>query len=139
MSESTINRELLGGGAVLLTAPGCSFEFRRPEPGKLHVIVKGHDRGMFGTSTLDELSAAVARDGKIAIFVDAREVTGVAVGVSEEWRRFFERNRENLSRVHVLVGSRVFELTVAIVRHLSNTGNLIRIYSDPEQFAAQMN
>lgn len=138
MTETTIRRDILDGGSILLSAPGCSFEFRRPRPGVLHIIVNGYDRGMFGTGTLDEIGAAIARDGKITAFVDARDVSGVSVEVSEDWTRFFERNRENLSRVHVLVGSKVFGLTVAIVQHLSNTGNLIKIYSDPETFADQM-
>lgn len=138
MNESTIKREILDGGAILLSASGCSFEFRRPEPGTLLVTVKGYDRGIFGTAALDEIASAIARDGEITAFIDAREVSGVSVSVSEDWQRFFERNRENLTRVHVLVGSKVFGLTVAIVQHLSNTGNLIRIYSDPEQFSAQM-
>jgi hypothetical protein len=51
--------------------------------------------------------------------------------------RFFSTHRQDLSRVHVLVGSKVVYLTIAIAQHLSRTGNLIQIYSDPETFAAK--
>ena len=61
-----------------------------------------------------------------------------AVSVSDEWTRFFALNREHLKRVSVLVGSKVVYLTVAIAQHLSRTGNLIQIYSDPEIFEARL-
>ena len=63
---------------------------------------------------------------------------GAAVRVSEEWTRFFSVNREQLRRVSVLVGSKVVGLTVAIAQHLSRTGNLIQIYSDPATFGARV-
>ena len=51
---------------------------------------------------------------------------------------FFALNRDHLRRVSVLVGSQVVHLTVAIAQHLSRTGDLIQIYSDPETFAARV-
>jgi hypothetical protein len=105
----------------------------------LHVTISGHDTGQFGTSTLDEIYAAINREGVIELFVDAREAFGAAVSVSDEWTRFFAQNRDKLSRVHVLVGSKVVHLTVAIAQHLSRTGNLIQIYSDPEIFDNKLN
>ena len=58
--------------------------------------------------------------------------------MSQDWTRFFATNRENLKRVSVLVGSKVVNLTVEIAQHLSRTGNLIQIYSDPEMFDARV-
>ncbi|HVL35106.1 MAG TPA: hypothetical protein VM489_05475, partial [Burkholderiales bacterium] len=46
--------------------------------------------------------------------------------------------RADFTRVHVLAGSRVVELTVAIAQHLSRTGNLIQIYSDPAIFESRL-
>jgi hypothetical protein len=40
--------------------------------------------------------------------------------------------------VHVLVGSKMVELTVAIARHLSRTDRLIQLYSDPAVFEDQL-
>jgi hypothetical protein len=74
------------------------------------------------------------------LFVDTREATSAATDVSDDWTRFFSVNREKLSRVYVLVGgSKVLQLTVAIAQHLSRTGNLIQIYSDPEAFNLKLN
>ncbi len=140
MAEATapITRELSADGELRLAAGGCSFAYRRLRPGKLLVTIEGNDKGHFGTASLDEIRLEILRGKPLELFVDARAATGAAVSVSNEWTQFFAQNRENLSRVSVLVGSKVMNLTVAIAQHLSRTGNLIQIYSDPETFDAQL-
>jgi hypothetical protein len=123
-------------GELCLSADACTFVFRRLRPGKLLVTITGHDVGQFGTSTLDEIRLELLRHRPLELFVDAREALGPAVSVSREWTEFFALNREQLRRVHVLVGSKVVELTIAISQHLSRTGSLIQLYSDPGTFAA---
>jgi hypothetical protein len=140
MSLPEIKREILPGGDIRLSSGNCSFIYQRPRPRVLLVIISGHDAGQFGTSTLDEIQVAINREGRLELFVDARAAVGAASSVSDEWTRFFDVNREKLSRVHVLVGSsKVIQLTVAIAQHLSRTGNLIRIYSDAASFDAKLN
>ncbi|HET6282133.1 MAG TPA: hypothetical protein VFH73_14295 [Polyangia bacterium] len=131
-----VKREALPGGVVRLSAGDCTFEYRRPRAGALHVTISGYDIGQFGTTTLDEIAAAMTRERPLELFVDAREAYGAGVNVSDDWTRFFAGNRASLSRVHVLVGSKVVSLTVAIAQHLSRTGNLIQIYTDPATFEA---
>ncbi|HEY0459514.1 MAG TPA: hypothetical protein VGC97_10285 [Pyrinomonadaceae bacterium] len=139
MDSSEIKREILPGGSVRLSSGDCTFLYERPRAGVLHVTISGYDSGQFGTATLDEILLAINREGRLELFVDAREASGAGVGVSEDWTRFFSANREKLLRVHVLTGSsKVLHLTVAIARHLSRTGNLIQIYSEPEQFAKKL-
>ena len=139
MSDYEIKREILPGGSVRLSSGDCTFLYRRPRANVLHVTISGHDTGQFGTSTLDEIYAAINREGAIELFVDAREAFGASVSVSDEWTRFFAQNREKLTRVYVLVGSKVVHLTVSIAQHLSRTGNLIQIYSAPEFFESKLN
>lgn len=126
--------ETLPDGASMLSAGDCTFVYRRPRPGVLLVTISGDDAGQFGTATLDAIASAIQRERPLELFVDAREAIGAAVSVSDDWTRFFSTNRASLSRVHVLVGSKVVYLTIAIAQHLSRTGNLIQIYSDPEIF-----
>ncbi len=102
------------------------------------VTIAGLDAGQFGTTTLDEITAAPSREKSLEPFVDAREALGAAVSVSDEWTRFFASHREALRHVRVLVGSKVVYLTVAMAQHLSRTGSLIQIYSDPEIFASRL-
>jgi hypothetical protein len=104
----------------------------------LLVVIAGNDVGQFGTSTLDEIAAALARERPLQLFVDAREALGAAVSVSDDWTRFFATNRALLARVHVLVGSKAVYLTIAIAQHLSRTGDLIQIYSDPAIFESRL-
>lgn len=134
-----IKKEILTGGVVRLSAGDCTFVYRRPRAGVLHVVISGYDNGQFGTTTLDEVRAEIARANVIELFVDVREALGAAVSVSDEWTRFFSQNRVNLSRVHILVGSKIMTLTVSIAQHLSQTGRLIQIYSDPDIFESKLN
>jgi hypothetical protein len=133
-----VRRQVEPDGRIRLEAAGCTFVFRRLRPGALLVTITGHDAGQFGTCTLDEIRMEILRHQPLELFVDAREAVGAAVSVSDEWTRFFSSNREQLKRVTVLVGSKVLYLTVAIAQHLSRTGNLIQIYSDPESFDARV-
>jgi phage tail sheath gpL-like len=139
MSDLEIKREILPGGSIRLSSGDCAFLYKRPRSGVLHVTISGHDTGQFGTSTLDEINGAINREGVLELFIDAREAFGAAVSVSDDWTKFFALNREKLSRVHVLVGSKVVQLTGAIAQHLSRTGNLIQIYSDAELFDGKLN
>ena len=132
-----VSRVLEPDGSVSLHAGACRFVYRRPAAGVVEVTIAGVDDGQFGTSTLDELRLALMREKPLEIFVDAREALAPAVSVSEDWTRFFAEHRNELKRVSVLVGSKVVELTVAIAQHLSRTGSLIQIYSDPEPFDAE--
>jgi hypothetical protein len=133
-----VRRELLADGTVALSAAGCTFHYRRSRPGALHVTIAGNDTGQLGSAPLDEIAIALVRERPLELFVDAREALGPPARVSDEWTAFFARNRADLFRVHVLVGSKVVELTVAIAGHLSRTGNLIQIYSDPDLFASRL-
>jgi hypothetical protein len=131
-------REVLPDGRVRFASPDCSFVFQSVRPGVLLVVVSGRDTGQFGTGPLDEIRLELLRHRPLEVFVDAREASGVAVKVSDEWTRFFTLNQEQLQRVNVLVASRVIELTVSIAQHLSRTGNLIRIFSDPDRFEERL-
>jgi hypothetical protein len=140
MSLPEIKRDILPGGDIRLSSRDCTFVYRRPRAGALLVTISGYDSGQFGTTTLDEVHAAINREGTLELFVDVREAVGAASGVSDDWTRFFSLSREKLSRVHVLVGgSKVIHLTISIARHLSRTGNLIQIYSDAELFNGKLN
>ena len=136
MTEN-VKRETLPDG-LRLTAGDCVFLFRRLRTGALLINISGDDRGQFGTTTLDEIRMEILRNKPLELFDDARAATGVAMSVSGEWTKFFSTNRDNLRRVSVLVGHKVVNLTVEIAQHLSRTGNLIQIYSDPEMFDARV-
>jgi len=138
VSLDHVRREQLPEGQTLIQAGQGSFVFRRLQPGALLVTISGHDTGQFGTHTLDEIRKEIQRHAPPELFVDARDAVAVAPSVSQEWTRFFSVNRAQLTRVRVLVSSRLVSLTVAIAQHLSRTGNLIQIYTEPETFDTRL-
>jgi hypothetical protein len=133
----TVQREAPTDGSVRLSAGRCTFVFTRPAHGVLDVRIEGTDKGQFGTAALDEIALAIVRERPIELFVDAGKASMPTVAVSRQWTEFFKLNRRDLKRVSVLVSSRSVELTIAIAKHLSETGNLIQIYSDPALFEAR--
>jgi hypothetical protein len=133
-----INREILPDGSVRLTSGESAFVFARPASAVLVVTIAGYDKGQFGTAPLDEIGAVLRLTARVNLFVDARNAIGATVRVSEDWTGFLSRHRAELEHVHVLAGSKMVELTVAIARHLSRTDRLIQIYSDPTIFETQL-
>jgi hypothetical protein len=96
--------------------------------------VAGEDAGQFGSAPLDELRAAIDRDGRITLFIDAHEASATAAAVTDAWKQFLARHRAGLSRVHVLVGSKFMYLNIAITQHLAGAANVLRIHSDRAEF-----
>jgi hypothetical protein len=131
-------REALPDGSVRMVSAEASFLFARPKTGVLVVTITGYDKGQFGTAPLDEIGSVLRVAAPVQLFVDARDAVGATVRVSEDWTRFFTRHSADLARVHVLVGSKMVELTIAIARHLSRTDRLIQMYSDPSIFEGQL-
>ena len=138
MATADLQRTVLADGRVQMTAGKAEFVFERLKPGVMLVTISGNDKGQFGTATLDEIRLEILRQRPVELFVDAQDATAVSIEVSREWTHFFSLNREHLKRVSVLVGSKAIELTVAIAQHLSQTGNLIQLYSDPELFRSRV-
>lgn len=130
-----IKRSVDGRNIHLSSGQG-EFIFRPIGASALLVTIVGNDHGQFGTSALDEIRLAIMRQRSLELLIDAESAMNVSVEVSQEWTRFFSTSRDQLSRVSVLTGSKLINLTVAIAQHLSNTGNLIQIYSDRELFNA---
>lgn len=133
-----LSREAMRGAEHRrLSTPECEFLFHRLSEGALLVTVTGHDRGQLGTSPLDELRMELLRYKPLELFFDARAATA-AVRVSNEWTRFFSLHKADLKRVSILVTTKTMNLTMSIAQHLSGTGNLIQIYTDPVLFDARV-
>jgi hypothetical protein len=131
-------REMLPDGSVRMTSGAASFRFERPSAGVLVITITGYDKGQFGVAPLEEIASVLRISAPLHLFVDARDAIGTTMRVSEDWTSFLSRHRAELAHVHVLAGSKMVELTVAIARHLSRTDRLIQIYSDPQIFEAQL-
>ncbi|MES2900170.1 MAG: hypothetical protein V4723_10600 [Pseudomonadota bacterium] len=127
-------KQVLADGQTRFAAGAGEFLFKRLRPGALLVTISGQDTGQFGPAVLDEIRMEAMRCGALELLIDAEQAVLVSMEVSRDWTHFFSHNRERLKRVSVLTGSKLINLTVAIAQHLSQTGNLIQIYSDRSVF-----
>jgi hypothetical protein len=135
--QLVVHREILSDGAVQLSGAGCRFVYRRLRPGVVLMHISGDDAGQFGTATQDEAATEFARCSQpLELFIDATGALGPATQVMEHWTSWFESHRRRLGRVRILVrpDAKVLQLTVAIAKHLSGTGDLIEILSDRPRF-----
>lgn len=108
---------------------------QRPRLGALSVAIDGDDRGAFGQAPFLAFDAEIARFGqKIELFVDLSAAVGASHDVSEAWTAWFRARRADLTRVHILVESRLLGLTVAIARHYSDTAGLITVHHERSTF-----
>jgi hypothetical protein len=135
--SDVIHREVQPDGSVRLSSEDCAFTYHRLRPGVLLVEIAGNDAGQFGAATQDEAAKEFARcDRPLSLFIDAADAWGPATRVMEHWTAWFQANRQRLERVCMLVlaEAKVLQLTVAIAKHLSGTGELIRVVSERSQF-----
>ncbi len=137
MTTGKITREIASDGSVVVTDARCKIVFRRIRPKAVEIQIAGIDNGQFGTAMIDEVAVALLRERPLELFIDASDASMPAVSVAKGWTHFFALNRDSLKRVRILVGSRALELTMEIVRHLSDTGHLMQIYSDRELYEAR--
>lgn len=131
---ATFEREIRKDGSISLQSPGCTFVYQRLRPGVLLVTITGDDKGEFGMAPLQELDAEIARGGPLALFVDTRAARGAATSVTEDWTAWFAANQKNLRSVTILATSKFVHLIVSIAKHLSRTGEMIRIYTEDAPF-----
>lgn len=131
-----MNRDTLPDGSLRLRASGLTFLYTRLRPGALLVRIQGDDRGQLGALVFEQLNAELSISPPLALFVDTTAAEGAAPGVSEAWTAWFQTNRPRLKEVHILVASKVVDLTINVSKHFSRTGELIQIHSDASHFEA---
>jgi len=137
LNSNRIIREIANDGSVVIRDSRCGFVFRRLRAGIVEIRITGTDNGQFGTTIIDEITLALYRERSIRLFVDASEGTILPASVSSAWARFFELNVSSLERVMILATSKATSLTMQIIRHLSGTGDLVQVLSDPDLYEAR--
>jgi hypothetical protein len=135
---TNVTRQGRTDGSVWLTADQCTFRFERLRPGVLLVTIEGYDHGQFGPLVVDEIAAEFARtSGPLRLYIDTSRASGPTTEVMETWIAWLTANRSRLASVVVLVPpeSKLLQLTVSIAQHLSQTGDLLRICGDVDEFS----
>jgi hypothetical protein len=130
----SFKREVQEDGSVRLSGECCSFIYLRPRPGVVFMRIIGQDKGEFGTAPMDELREDLRRYAPVELFVEMDESTGAALPVQEAWTEWFSGHRSELKSVSILTRSKFMHFTAEVVKLFSRTGELIRVYLDPEAF-----
>lgn len=134
---SGIVREIASDGSTVIRDEKCACSFRRLRAGAVEVRIVGADGGQFGTALIDEVALAIFRERSLELLVDAGDGSIMSVAVTTNWARFFELNRHHLQRVTILATSKPTVLAMGLIRYLSKTGDLIRIYTERETYEAR--
>jgi hypothetical protein len=129
-----IRREVRADASVVLGDGECVLEYRRPRAGLVVLRISGIDRGRLGQGPMRELDDDLSLHAPLTVFVDAREARMPAVAVQDAWQEWFTRHEGSLAGVHMLVSGKFMHFTVEVVKLLSRTGDLIRVYLDPSAF-----
>jgi hypothetical protein len=130
----SFKQETLEDGSVRLSSEQCSFTYQRPRPGVVFMRIVGNDKGEFGTAPMDELREDISRYSPIELFIEMDESTGANLPVQEAWTGWFSTYRPALKSVSILTRSKFMHFTAEVVKFFSRTGELIRVYFDPEPF-----
>ena len=118
-------------------APHSTLRLRRPVRGIVGLVISGTDVGEHGDAPFVELAEDL-RAGPFDLFVDARASRGVTIDVSSEWSRWLSKHKGSLRSIHMLTASRFVQLTANFVRNFAELGELMRIYTEPAAFDAEL-
>ncbi len=112
----------------------CRLAIERPAAGVLVVRLTGWDVGEFGDAPMREMDKDLAGAAPVALYIDAREVRGATIDVSNDWALWLRTNRAKLSRISMLTGSPYVQLTAKFVRRFADLEDAMRIYTDHAAF-----
>lgn len=110
-----------------------SMSIRRVSAPVVVVTIRGRDVGELGDAPFKELDRQLAQ-GPFALFIDARATRGASVDVSNLWARWLRTHRDDLTRIHMLTGSRYVQMTADFVRRFADLGDAMLIYTEASVF-----
>ena len=120
--------------SVLYETVNCSLAITRPAAGVVLLKFTGPDVGEFGEAPFQELARDLEAHSRITLFVDAGDCSGATIDVSGEWARWMSANRERLTGLHLLCGSRFIQLTAGFVRRFTGFEERMCIYTERSPF-----
>jgi hypothetical protein len=112
----------------------CTLRIERPAPGVLVVVFAGTDIGEFGAAPFRELERSMPGDGRIELYIDARDGQTASIDVSAEWARWLQIQRSRFDHVSMLTRSRFIQLSADFVKRFAEMGEVMRLYTDPAAF-----
>jgi hypothetical protein len=131
-----ISRERDASGVLRLSAGDCRYAIARLRPGVILMVIAGRETGALGRAPLGEVAAEAALVSPLCLCVDMSAVSSIDEAVSDDWTAWLQANRSALRSVHALAPAAIVRVTVAVSQLFSRTGDLIRIHTERDRFAA---
>ena len=122
------------GETVYITGTTCEIQITTLSRGKIFLKLQGNDCGELGRIPFEDLNHKLDPRNKTEIFIDTSAATGVSTSVTDQWEKWFATNRSKLLMVHLYAPSKFFSIAAGIIKELSGSGDIFRIYSDAELF-----
>jgi hypothetical protein len=112
----------------------CRLALDHPSARALLITVSGWDIGEFGDAPLRELEKVLDAGDGVEIFIDAREVKGVSMEVSNGWAQWLKAHRAHLTGVRMLTGSRFTQMTADFVRRYAELSDIMTVHRSSSEF-----
>lgn len=133
IGSGSVQREILEGGALRLSADDAAFVIRRVRPGLLWIFAAGRDRGQFETAVTDELTAEFERFPlETSLFIHALQIESVALPSRDLWTTWLHAHRVRLRHLHMLVRTPAMQLVADVAGHYARVA--LSTYSDSAEF-----
>ena len=127
-----------------------SMRIERPAPRVVVMRITGHDIGELGDAPFREVERALAEDGLVELYVDARESTGVTTDVSGAWAGWLVKHKAKRAHVSMLTRTKFVQVTAErscadstrtrrrtappVVRRFGDLTDKMRLYTDEKAF-----
>jgi hypothetical protein len=119
---------------VLYEGIHCRLAIERPGPGIVLVRLTGWDVGEFGDAPMKEIARLLEGAQPAQLYIDARQVKGASIDVSNDWALWLSAQRERFAHVSMLTGAPFVQLTAKFVRRFAGLDDTMRIYTDAAAF-----
>lgn len=134
--ETSAKREVHADGSVSISRNRQRVLVTVPKPGVIFVLSSGGGETTVDAAVMDELAAEIRRSGDVALFVDMRDVKGLALETRKKAMPWAKENKSKISCAHILVGSRLVEIALKVVAVFA--GGRLEIYGKPEALLAAL-
>jgi hypothetical protein len=119
---------------VLYEGIHCRLALDRPAPGVIVLRLTGWDVGEFGDAPMKEIARLLEPSQAAQLYIDARQVKGATIDVSNDWALWLSSHRSSFAHVSMLTGGPFVQLTAKFVRRFAGLDDTMRIYTDAAAF-----
>jgi hypothetical protein len=119
---------------VLYEGIHCRLAIEQPAAGVIVLRLNGWDVGEFGDAPMKEIGRLFEASRPTQLYIDARQVKGATIDVSNDWAVWLASQRSAFSHISMLTGGPFVQLTAKFVRRFAGLDDTMRIYTEAAAF-----